>query len=120
MNIIKRLSVILGVSALLVTGAVTPAQARTYSCSVNGRLPFSSCHTSSVHAYGDHTVFISVEPYSGCKLQYKLRDIVSNQVALSGTTSQLNRWVFGLYSYYKLEVKRTSFGCGGDALIKGI
>ncbi|MEV4705672.1 hypothetical protein [Actinoplanes sp. NPDC049316] len=122
MHLLKRLAVLLGASTLLLAGTATAAQATTRSCAVNGARVWlnDSCRTDSVGAYSDHSVWIAVAPYSGCKMDYKVRDIANNKVVLSGRTSNLSRWVFGLHSFYRLEVTKVGRGCGGDAVIKGV
>lgn len=102
-----------------IVGSTPQALSRT--CAVNGYhalLP-NTCHTQSLWAepVGDF-VKISVEPYAGCSMDFRVVDIANNHVVHSGRTARsYNRTLFGLYSAYQLQVTAIGRGCGGDAMI---
>ncbi|WP_329101857.1 hypothetical protein OG792_22220 [Micromonospora sp. NBC_01699] len=114
--------VVVSALACLVTLAAMPGMAHAASrdCSVNGTwwLP-GTCYTDSLPSNSPgRWVDVHVSAYSGCELDYVVRDIANNVVVASGRTNERDFTIFGLYSYYRAEISRVGSTCGGSVIIE--
>jgi hypothetical protein len=116
-----KLAAVTAVATLAaVAGLPGAAHAASKDCSVNGLwyLP-GTCYTDSIPANGPGDwIDVHVSAYSGCQLDWKVRDIANNVVVGSGRTNEANVSIFGLYSYYRAEISRVGVRCGGTVIIE--
>lgn len=113
--------------ALLALVAVPAAPAHAWermqrTCAVNGYHPLlpNSCQSGFVEAAPNlNMVYVMITPYSGCQFDWWVRDGISWDIVGSGRTSGHAEAIWGLYSWYRVEVRNVGgYGCGGDATIR--
>ena len=112
---LKRIGVIIAITALTIVGPPSAAHATSRTCTINGAfyLPHS-CWTDSVWANSTgHWVDIHIDSHFNCESDYVVRDIANNVVVGFGRAGDTSRTIFGLFSAYRLEVTRIGSGCGG-------